>query len=984
MEKKLGSVLVIGAGIGGVQATIDLANSGYKVFLLDERPYPGGKMVQIYRNAEDIATITIVTPKVLEARANPNVTLVPGAKVKEVSGEPGRFSAGIAKAPRYVDVSRCISCGLCWMNCPVTVPSEFNLGLGGRKAIYMAYGGAVPNTPILDTNSCLYFEDKSCTKCADICPTNAVNFSDSEAEEVLEVGAILLTVGPDLYEGGKEAQRFGLGKIKNVVSNFQLERLISIYGPTGGQLKRPSDGKVAKRVGMVLCVDQRNSDYPVCSGYCCSHAYRAALEITRKYDEAEITIFYDEPCNHGRLWERAYRQARGSERVEFIRTKARSCEEKDGEVKVLSEDGEASFDLVALALPMRLSDSSKAVAQVLGLSLDEAGFVKEIEAGRSEKEGVFAGATATGPKEIPLSVAYAEAAACEAAAFLKEARGTLTTVPTFPKEKEVGGEAPRIGVFVCKCGGLVSDVLDVSKIADFAEGYGDVAESTVLDFACLPQGLSFIKGKIEEIDLNRVVVVACSLRSHLPIFQRAAREAGLNPHLVTMVNVREAISWPNRDYPDLALGRVKEELSGALGRARSLRPLFPTPRPVIRKALVLGGGVSGMVAATSLAKQGFPTILVEKDQELGGYARRMWRDEEGRPVSGYVSSLIKEVKENALIEVYEGYQVRGFAGRIGNFETVIGKEGEENKLEHGVLIIATGASEYRPAEYGYDQDSRVLTQSDLENRLRKDEIKRGKKVFMVQCVGSRNEEHPYCSKVCCQQAIQNALALSDMGVSVTVGTKGMCTPGALFAPYLKAKQQGVNFVEVTDGVDIDRGEKIFVTHGKDKEEFDLIILSSGIVKGEDNDILAFTLGLPLNEDGFFEVEDHVATATPVEFSKRGIFGCGAAEGPKTMKDSIAQAKTAAQRATTILTKEYLMSGTMVSKVDGAKCVACLTCVRVCPFSVPYIGEEGVAEILPQECRGCGICVAACPRMAIQLEHFEDEQLLNQIEAMLSA
>jgi heterodisulfide reductase subunit A-like polyferredoxin len=459
---------------------------------------------------------------------------------------------------------------------------------------------------------------------------------------------------------------------------------------------------------------------------------------------------------------------------------------------------------------------------------------------------------------------------------------------------------------------------------------------------------------------------------------------GLNPHLVTMVNAREAISWTNADYPDLALERVKEELSGALGRARSLRPLSSIPKPVVQKALVLGGGVSGMVAATSLAKQGFPTLLVEKNEELGGYAQSMWKDEEGKPVSEYVASLIKEVKEDALIEVYEGYHVQGFTGRMGDFETVIGKEGEELTLRHGVLIIATGAAEYEPEEYGYGQDSRVLTQRDLGKRLQKGEMEGTKKVFMLQCVGSRDDEHPYCSKVCCPHAVQHALALTDMGISVTVGTRGMCTPGSLFAPYVEAKEKGVSFVEITDGVDIDRGKKLSVAYGKDKEEFDLLVLSTGIVKGEDNERLSFIFGLPLDEDGFFEVEDHVATATPVEFSRRGTFACGAAEGPKTFKDSIAQAKTAAQRSVTILAKDYIMGATMISKVDSSKCVACLTCVRVCPFSVPYIGEEGVAEILPQECRGCGICVAACPRRAIQLEHFEDEQLLNQIGAMFAA
>ena len=984
MSVKKGSMLIVGGGIGGIQAAIDLANSGFKVFLLDEKPYFGGKMVQLYRTVEDLCSICAVTPKILEAKGNPNIVLLPGATVKEISGVPGQFEVRIEKAPRYVDVSKCISCGLCWMNCPVTVKSEFNLGLGSRKAIYMAYAGAVPNTPVIDRENCLYFKDRSCEKCAEVCPAGAINFSDSAKEEVIKVGAVLLTAGLELYQEGEEAEKLGLGRIKDVISNFQLDRLISIYGPTVGELKRPSDGKIAKEVAIILCVDQKNPDYPVCSTYCCGHAYRAALEITSKYEDARVTIYHDDLCNYGYLWERVYRTVKDNERIEFVKTKVLSCEQAQEKVKVIHEGGEASFDLVALALPMKLSSATKETAERLGLELDDKGFVKEIEVGRTARDGVFVGATSTGPREIPSTCAYAEAAACEASCFLQEARGTMTTLPSFPEERDVAGEEPRIGVFICRCGGNISDVLDCSQLAEFARDLDGVEGSFVLDFACFPEGISFIKEKIKELDLNRVVVVACSFRSHLAVFQRALRQAALNPHLVTMVNAREAIAWPNREVPEFALQRVKEELVGALGRARSLKPLRPSFREVTKRALVVGGGISGMVAALGLAKQGFPTYLVEKEGELGGQARRMFKDVKGRDISQFLFSLIKEVEGNELIEVLKGYKVAEFRGHVGQFQTVVEREGTKRALEHGVLIIATGASEYRGEEYGRGEDRRIISQLDLEERLKRGEVKGERKVFMLQCVGSRDEGHPYCSGICCQQALKNALILADMGISVTVGTKGMVTPGDTFELYLKAKEKGVRFVEVDDRVQIERGEKLIVNFGEGREEFDLVVLSAGIVKSEDNDLLSFIFGLPLNEDGFFEPEDHVATATPVEFSKRGIFVCGVASGPKTLEDSIAEAKAAAQRAATVLSKERIVGGTMVSKVDSSRCVACLTCVRVCPFSVPHIGEEGVAEILPEECRGCGICAAACPRRAIQLEHFEDEQLFTQIGAILSA
>jgi heterodisulfide reductase subunit A len=984
MSKKWGSVLVIGGGIGGIQATIDLANSGFKVFLLDEKPYLGGKMVQLYRTFEDMCSICMVTPKILEAKANPNVTLLPGAKVKRVSGTPGQLEILIEKAPRYVDVAKCISCGLCWANCPVTLKSEFNYGLGVRKAIYMAYAGAVPNTPVIDRDNCLYFQDKSCTACVDLCPTKAVNLSDAQREESLKVGAILFTGELDLYEKGKEAERFGLGKLEDVISNYQLERLISIYGPTLGELKRPSDSKVAERVGIVLCVDQRNDDHRACSGYCCPHALRAAFEIIKKSADAKVTIFHDELCSNDYLWERVYREVKSFGRLEFVKTKVLSCEQETGEVKVRYEGGEASFDLVALSLPMKLSDGSKSIVQDFGLGLDQAGFVKEVDAGRSEREGIYLGATATGPREIAVSVAYAEAAACEASCFLREARGKMITVPQFPKEKDVEGKEPRIGVFVCKCGGNISNVLDVAELSTFARQFKDIAGNFIVDFACLPEGLSLIKGKIQQLDLNRIVVVACSFRSHLAVFQRAAREAGLNPYLVTMVNAREAISWTNQENRNLAMERLKAELSGALARARSLKPLSPILRQVTKNALVLGGGISGMVAASALARQGFITDLVEKSEELGGHLRRGWQDLQGRPVSEYLSSLIEEVEGHKLIRVHKGCQPSGFQGHLGNFETEIEKDGKRTKLQHGVLIIATGAEQYVPKEYGYGRDKRVLTQVDLEERLSKGEIEMSSKVFMLQCVGSRDEEHPYCSRVCCHQAIKNAMRLSEMGVSVTVGTRGMCTPGTLFDLYLQAKDQGVKFVEVTNEVEVKEGKKLAIKFGDNQGEFDHFILSTGIVMGKNNNMLSLILGVPLNSDGFFEVEGHVATISPVELSKRGILVCGLAQGPKTIEESVAQAKAAAQRAATILSKTFVLGSPIAAKINELRCARCLTCVRVCPFSVPHIGEKGVVEILAEECRGCGICAAECPIKAIQLEHFRDEQVLTQIDGILSA
>ncbi len=979
---KIGSVLVIGAGMAGIQAAIDLADSGFKVYLADEKEYLGGKIVQFYRTFEDLCSICIATPKIAEAKGNPNITLMPSAKIKGISGEPGNFEVHLEKAPRYVDASKCVTCGLCWMNCPVEVESEFNFGLGKRKAIYMAYGGAVPNIPIIDTKTCLYFKDKSCKKCSEVCPTGAINFDDKPKEEKISVGAILFTTGLELCSDGPEARSLGLSNIKDVITNFQLERLISIYGPTVGELKRPSDGKIAKKVGIILCVDQRNREYKVCSSICCANAYRSAIEIVKKYEDAKVTIFYEDLCNYGRKWEKIFLEAKESSGIEFVKAKVSSCKEEDGKVKVSYDGKEESFDLIALSLPLKLSESAKELAQSLGLTLDEAGFVKEVLPGVSERDGIFVGATATGPKSLLDSVASAEACASEASSFLKEARGTMIDIKELPKEKDVSDKEPKIGVFICKCGGNISNFLDVSELEEYAKGIENVGEVSVLDFACFPDGLKTIKEKIETLDLNRVVVVACSFKSHLSVFQKVAREAGLNVHLVTMVNAREAIAWTNSENRKMAMERVKEELLGACGRARVIKPLFPTFREIEKSAFVLGGGISGMTCAISLAKQGFFTYLVEKEDELGGNAKNLNMNLFGKPIDAYIDFLIDEVEKNELIEVYKGYEVVDFDGHIGNFKLTIEKDGERVELRSGVVIIATGAKENVPTSYNYGKDERVMTQLELERKLKAKEIKGPGSVFMLQCADTRDKSHTFCSKVCCVQALRNALSLKEAGFSVTIGKEMICTPGTSYSLYEEAKEKGVEFVDVRN-VEISLGEKLSVKFGEEKREFDFVVLSSGITKGDDNDFLSLILGVPLNEDGFFEIEDYM-TITPTEFSKKGIFVCGLAEGPKTIYDSIIQAKACAQRAVTILCKDYVVGQTVVSGVDGSKCIVCLTCVRVCPFFVPHIGGEGVAEILPEECRGCGICAAACPRKAIQLEHFRDEQLIYQFESIFSA
>jgi heterodisulfide reductase subunit A len=1000
--KKIKSVLVVGAGVAGVHAALNLADLDFKVYLLEKQPHIGGKLVKLYRTAEDNFALGMITPVLLTAVNNPNIEILTLGELEKIEGEPGDFTVSIKRTPRYVDPIKCVTCGLCWPECPVQVSSEFNYGLGKRNAIGMPYAGAVPNKPSIDPNTCLHMKGEECTKCADVCPTDAINLDAKETIQELKVGGIVLTPGVEPYYGSSEAKKLGHGTMANVIDNFQMDRLVSIYGPTKGQVTRPSDGEIAHKIAFIQCVGSRKSgddNLEYCSSVCCMYAIRVAMSTQAKDVENDITLFHNDIMAISKTHEKVFGEAQENG-IKFIRGNVSSITE-DPETHNLTlhydtEAGEESsevFELVVLSLGLVPSQNGVTLAESAGMSLNSWRFPELQENSNLASSGIAVGGSFKSLEDTPLAVADSQAAAMEVAAFLSDAEPE-SKKSSPPPELDVSGIPPRIGVYVCECGGIIPKVVNTKQLYEFAGTLDGVEDTKIIQYACFSEGMEEIQKSIKENEINRVVMVACSYRSHLPRFQNMIRQVGLNKFLVEMVNARELCAWVNIEEKEKATERMKEEIKGIVAKVKGLAPLPVYTRDVVQRSLVLGGGVAGMTAALSMASNGIPVDIAEKTETLGGNAAQLSYSTKGKRVSNYIDGLVKQVNENPLINVILNAELKELKGRVGQFSSRINTPSETYENEYGAIIVATGGREHVPHGYLYKDNEKVITQRELEKMIANNDaaLKGISSAAVIHCVGSRDKERPYCSRVCCSQSIKNTLKLkeSNLDVKITHLHRDIRTYFLNDVQYQKAQEAGVTFIRYDEGkglhISQDNGLLVEATDTKTGEEVtlkpDLIILNAAIIPGEDNNDLSRLLDVPLGEYNFFEEEDYM-TFTPVDFSKKGVYLCGLSHGPKTIDESVAQAKAAAIRALSVITKEKLVHQNVYANVNPGKCIACLTCVRVCPFGVPFINDDGVAEIIPLECRACGVCVSSCPNDAIELKSFTDYDVLPHIETMFA-
>jgi len=841
-----------------------------------------------------------------------------------------------------------------------------------------------------------------CRLCEKTCGPGAIAHEMRPQTETLHVGAVIVTPGSEEIEASLRGE-YGHGRYANVLSSVQFERMLSASGPTEGTLFRPADGGPVKRIAFIQCVGSRDSacGNGYCSALCCMSATKEAMVALEHVPGLEIAIYCIDVRAFGKEFDRYVSRAQRDHGVRYVRAIPSRVVEmpgsKDLRLRYFDDEGDErteDFDLVVLSVGLKPGAGVTELAKRLGIKQNHFGFCKtdRLAPVVSSRPGVFVAGAFQEPKDIPESVAQASAAAAAAMELLRDGRGMLVQRHEYPWERDVTDEEPRVGVFICHCGHNIASVVDVQAVSREAAAMGNVVHAETNLYTCSDNTQAHIRQVIKQNRLNRVVVASCSPRTHEPLFQETLRESGLNPFLFTMTNIRDQCSWVHRDDPARATEKACDLMRMAVGRARLLRSLERSRLPITRAALVLGGGPAGMTAALSLADQGFETHLVEKTAVLGGNLLSLHYTLEGTDVQAFAKGLVERVEAHPLVETHLRSELVEFNGHVGKFSSVISSDGQETTISHGVAIIATGGVERVSEAHLRGKDERVVTQRELEARLAGGDLAglgESPTVVMVQCVGSRTEEANYCSRVCCAEAVKNALALKAQrpDARVVVLAKDIRTYGFRETYYQQAREAGVLFIrypedEEPSTTDED-GLAVRVKDAGTRRTLvlrpDLLVLSTGIAPAPDNQRLSSVLRTSLTADGFF-LEAH-PKLRPVDLASEGIFVCGLAHSPRFIDETIAQALASAARAATVLSRPYLEIGGQVAKVDAEACTACMTCVKVCPYGAPMLVEHEVA-IQEAKCMGCGSCAAACPAQAIQLQNQEDKQLTAMLEELL--
>ncbi len=1004
-KDKTGSVLVVGGGVSGMQAALDLANSGYYVYLVERSSSIGGMMSQLDKTfpTNDCA-MCIISPKLVEVGRNINIELLTLSEVNSISGNEGNFEVSITQHPRYVDTDKCIACGLCAEKCPKKVPNEYDGSLSKRKAIYLKYPQAVPLKYVIDPERCIYLTKGRCKACEKFCPKGAINFDDRKKKLTLKTGAIILAAGSSVFDPGVH-DTYGYEKSPNIVTSLEFERILSASGPYGGHLVRPSDKKEPEKIAWLQCIgsrDEHTGGAGYCSAVCCTYAVKEAMlakEHSRK--DLDTAIFYIDIRTNGKDFERYFNRAKDDLNVRFIKSKITNVapinESGKHLIRYTDEEGkrvEEEFDMVVLSVGLGVTGESAKLAQKSGIKLDHYNFASagSFEPVASSRPGIYVCGAYLAPKDIPSSVIDSSAAAGAAGGKLAKSRWTLTKTKHIPDQIDIRGEPTRIGVFVCRCGSNIADTVDVPAVVEFAQNLPYVVHAEENMFTCSQDTQDRMTKVIKEKHLNRVLVAACSPKTHEPLFQETLINASLNKYLFEMANIRNLCSWVHKENPEQATEKAKDLVKMAAAKAALLDALTEPGMKIDQKVLVIGGGVAGMTAAKNLAEQGYKIFLIEISDTLGGQARHLHETWRGENIQQYLTELIESIKSDKNIDVYVDSRIKQVDGFVGNFKTTIANNDESKVLEHGVTIIASGASELKPDQYLYGKDSRVVTGLELQQRLINNDysLERFNTAVFVQCVGSRISERPYCSKVCCTQSIKSALELTRINpkINIFVLYRDMRPYGLREDLYRKARCAGINFIryDFDKELTVDADQKNLQISFNDcvlrrqiNIRTDLLILASAIVPEKKNPLTQF-FKVPQNDDGFF-AEAHVKLR-PVDFSTDGVFVCGLAHAPKPIDESITQAQAAAARAVTLLAAMSISANGTVAYVDPNFCNNCGVCVSICPYSASKFNKKsGKAEIESALCKGCGLCVASCRSGAIHLKGFDNDQIFAQIFAM---
>jgi len=810
--------------------------------------------------------------------------------------------------------------------------------------------------------------------------------SDGKNQE-LDVGAIVLATGIEPFDPSKY-DTYSYGKYANVMTSVEYEQMQKPVGPGKGQITRPSDGKIPQRVAWLQCVGSRDinkCDAPYCSTVCCMYALKEAIN-TKDFDETiETTIFYMDMRAHGKGFEKYLNtaQLRG---VRLERSRIHTIEAVEDDKLLLTYVDEKDelqkeiFDLVVLSVGLRPASEGIHLAQQMGVEISTEGYVtpQPFSEVQTNVPGVLVCGGMTAPTEIKDSIIQVNALTSEISSFLDPL--PFSERPAYPSIHQVNAP-PKILFAYHICKGMDP------ALGKKAEEIASKLEGVVAVAALGDDLLTDLSKKIKETEANRVVFATCLPNSHQALLEGALRLSGLNPYLYETVDLR--LVWDEGQLSQLA-NRIH------MGVARAGCLTAPTLKEVevFKRALVVGGGLAGMQSALSISNSGYDVTLVEKEGKLGGHALHVKDNWRGNDVQSYVKTLIDTINKNKKITVLLNAQVKRSVGSPGHFVTTVTQGDEEIEIQHGVTILATGGNPIKPSEYLYGKHKDIFIWSELSTKLIEDPayFQKANCAVFVQCVGSREPDRPYCSNFCCTFSIRTALDLKEINpdMDIYILYRDIRTFGLRESLYRKARERGVVFIRYSledkpvISADDPLGKlRVTVTDHILKRpitiEPDFISLQSAITS-ESTGKIGKIFGVDLDEDGFFA--ESPEKLRPVDSTAKGVFIAGLGHYPKDSEESLTQAKAAAGRALEILTKDTVQLGGRVAEVHPDKCAVCCTCVRTCPFHIPYIDHDtGAAYIDPGLCQGCGMCVAECPGKAITMATCSDE-MLNQAPALL--
>ena len=1014
-QTMVGAALVVGGGISGMQAALDLADSGFFVHLVEKTGAIGGAMPQYNKVfPTNDCSMCIIAPKLVECGRHPNIRILTLTTVVDISGQAGNFTVRLREDPRYVDPAKCIACGQCSARCPKSVDDPFNSFIAKRKAIYIKYPQAVPLKYQIDPQACIRLQRPGkCGICAEICPPGAINFEDRETEHEIRVGAVVMALGFQSFDP-TASKIWGYGLYPNVITSLQFERYLSPGGPTDGVLTRPSDRKPVKRIAFLQCIGSRdknrcNNEY--CSAVCCMYAIKEAMTVKEANPELEVTIFYMDMRTPGKEFDRYFERARHEYGVRFVRSRIHGVEPQGRKgdlrlhyINVYGKQVEEIVDLVVLSVGLETPDSMVRLAEKIGIHMtpDRFASISAFMPVHTSKKGIFTCGAFNGPRDIPQSVIGGSAAAASVSALLTSARHTQTRILPPPVEQDVRLQEPRIGVFVCHCGTNIAGVVDVEEVAAYAATLPEVVHVTRNLFTCAQDTQDLMVQQIREKGLNRIVVAACTPRTHEPLFRKTLKVAGINEYLIEMANIRNQNAWVHSHEPETATRKAKDLIRMAVAKVSSQTARKPLRIPIAPSVLIIGGGVAGMTAAHNLADQGFRIHLVEKTTQLGGNALHILQTWNGEHVPRYLKELKEKVQNHPLIEVAYTSTVLAVSGHVGDFTTTI-RTGPSRKrtVAHGAVIITTGAKRYIPEEFEYGKIPKVVASIEFDKLHMHNEarVASGKSFVFIQCVGSRNQERPYCSKSCCTHSIQSAIKLKKEAPSrqIYILYREIRTYGQRERIYNQARELGIVFInyelhgpprikKAEGGVLVEVWDHVL--HRPLEIRADVVILAAATLASPEAAALANLFKLPLNADGFFQ-EAH-AKLRPVEFHVDGVFVAGLAHYPKPLEESISQALAAAAKAGRLLARKEIALEPNVALVDPVHCDGCGLCVEVCPYRaitlVEYKDGEGnplkTVHIDQVLCKGCGICQGTCPKRGVDVAGFTYAQIEAQIDAAL--